>query len=336
MRLAAPEGGLYGPGVHRPTVGQVLGAGFSAAAGEIWVAGLGMAVAFARGLLALPAMAFLTALSWLTVVGAVGRGGGLDEIALSLAHIGGSTRARSILAGLWLAGLLLWGALRLTWVAGAMPLLAWRLAGRRGERPTFASGAAWRFHRVLPVAVAALVLGLGGQLMLLAGVVGAVAIAGPAQLSSSPGVVAFVTAGALIAATVIATSLSVLGDVAVARASMAGEGPGVALTRAARSFLARPAAFLTVVLVVWLATTLAFGSLQGFLGALAGTLRGGPRALLVFPEMALAVVGALLASAAEMWRLSAVGALALGDQPEREPRRMSLRTESFGSLPPSQ
>lgn len=299
-----------------------------------------MAVTLARGLLALPAVAFLTALSWLTLVGAVSRGGGLDEIALSLARIGGSTRARSILLGLWLAGLLLWGALRVAWVSGAMPLLAWRLAGRRGEPPTFASGIAWRFHRVLPVAAAALLLGLAGQSMLLAGVVGAVAIAGPARVSSSPGVVAFVTAGALIAAIVIATSLSVLGDVAVARAGMAGEGPGRALTRAARSFLARPAAFLVAALAVWLATTLAVGSVQGFLGALAGILRGGPRALLVFPELALAVVAALLASAAEIWRLSAVGALALGDQPERqperEPRRMSLRTESLGILPPSQ
>jgi hypothetical protein len=317
-------------------VGQALGAGFRAASGEPWMAGLGMAVTLARGLLALPAMAFLTALSWLTLVGALTRGGGLDEVALSLARIGGSTRARSILVGLWLAGLLLWGALRVAWVSGAMPLLAWRLAGRRGEPPTFASGAAWRFHRVLPVAVAALLLGLGGQSVLLAAVVGAVAIAGPAQISSSPGVVAFVTAGALTAAIVIATSLSVMGDVAVARAGMVGEGPGRALARAARSFLERPAAFLVAVLAVWLATTLAVGSVQGFLGALAGTLRGGPRALLVFPELALAAVAALLASAAEMWRLSAVGALALGDQPEREPRRMSLRTESLGILPPSQ
>ena len=113
-------------------MGQALGAGFRAAAGEIWVAGLGMAVTLARGLLALPAVAVLTAFSWLTVVGAVGRGGGADEIAMSLARIGVSTRARSILLGLWLAGLLLWGALRVAWVSGAMPLLAWRLAGRRG------------------------------------------------------------------------------------------------------------------------------------------------------------------------------------------------------------
>jgi len=317
-------------------VGQALGAGFRAAAGEVWLAVVGMAVTLARGLLALPATAFLAAVSWLTLVGALRRGGGIDEVLLSLFQIGGSTRARSIFLGLWLAGLLLWGALRVAWVAGAMPLLAWRLAGRQGERPTFAAGAAWRFQRVLPVALAALLLGLGGQLTLLAGLIAAVAIGAPAQGSSSPGVVAFVAAGALVAAAVLAASLSVLGDVAVARAAMGGEGPGRALTGAARSFLTRPAAFLVAVLAVWLATLLAAGSAQGFLGAIAGVLRGGPRALLVFPELALVAVAALLASAAEMWRLGAVGVLALGGQAEREPRRMSLRSDSLGILPPSQ
>jgi len=317
-------------------VGQALGAGFRAAAGEAWVAGLGMAVTLARGLLALPAMTFLAAVSWLTLIGAVRRGGGAGEVVLALAHIGGSTRARSILLGLWLAGLLLWGALRVAWVAGALPLLAWRLSSGRGEPPTFVAGVAWRFQRVLPVAVASLLIGLGGQLMLLAAVLATVAIGAPAQGSGSPGVLAFVTAGALTAAVVLATSLSVLGDVAVARAAMAGEGPGRALTGAARSFLGRPAAFLVAVLAVWLATSLAVGSVQGFLGVLAGSLRGGPRALLVVPELALAVVAALVASAAEMWRLAAVGALALGDQSDREPRRMSLRSESLGIRPPSQ
>jgi hypothetical protein len=320
--------------VHGSTVGQALGAGFRAAAGEAWVAVIGMAVTLARGLLAMPAMAFLTALSWLTFVGAVRRGGGVDHVLLSLAHTWGSTRARYILVGLWLAGALLWGALRVAWVAGVMPLLAWRLSGGQGEQPTFAAGAAWRFQRVLPVAVAALLLGLGGQLMLVTGVIAAAGIRAPAQ--GSPGVLAFVAAVALTAAAVLATSLSVLGDVAVARAAMGGEGPGRALAGAARSFLSRPSAFLVAVLAVWLATALAAGSVQGFLGAVAGSVRGGPRALLLFPEVALAVVAALVASAAEMWRLAAVGVLALGGQAEPDRRRSSLRTESLGILPPSQ
>jgi hypothetical protein len=322
--------------VNRSTVGQALGAGFRAAAGEAWMAVVGMAVTLTRGLLTAPAMAFVGAISWLTVVASLQRGGGVDEAVLSLAHIGSSTRARSILIGLWLSGMLLWGALRVAWVAGAMPLLAWRLAGSRGEQPTFASGAAWRFHRVLPVAAAALLLGLGGQAMIVAGVLAVAGIGVPAQGSGSPGVVAFVAAGALSAAVILATSLSVLGDVAVARAALGGERPLQALAGAVRSFLARPAALLVAVLAVWLASALAAGSVQGFLGAFAGSVRSGPRALLLFPEMALAVFAALVASAAELWRLAAVGVLALGDQPEREPRWSSLRSESLGILPPSQ
>ena len=107
---------------------------------------------------------------------------------------------------------------------------------------------------MLPVAVAALLLGLGGQLMLLAAWSRRSRLAGPAQGSARRGVVAFVTAGALPPPPCSATSLSVVGDVAVARAAMAGEGPGRALTGAVRSFLARPAAFLVAVLAVWLAT----------------------------------------------------------------------------------
>lgn len=300
------------------------------------MAAVGMGVTLARGILAAPAMAFFTAVSWLTVVGAVRRGGGAGEVALSLAHTWGSTRARSILLGVWLAGLLLWGALRVAWVAGAMPLVAWRLSGRRGEQPTFAGGMAWRFHRVLPAALVAVILSGCGQAMLLLVGLGAVRVGAQAQASGAPGALAFVAAGALAASALLATSLSVLGDVAVARAAMGGDGPAGALSGAVRSFLSRPSAFLVAVLAVWLATALAAASVQGVLGALAGSVRSGPRVMLLFPEMALAAIAGLVASGAEMWRLAAVGVLALGGQPEREPRPSSLRSENFGILPPSQ
>jgi hypothetical protein len=181
-----------------------------------------------------------------------------------------------------------------------------------------------------------MVLGLAGQAMILAGLVAVARIGVPAQGSGSPGVVAFVAAGALSAAAILATSVSVVGDVAVARAALGGEGPLRALAGAVRSFLARPSAFLVAALAVWLASALAAGSVQGFLGAFAGTIRSGPRALLLLPEMALALLAALVAAAAELWRLAAVGVLALGDQAEREPRWSSLRSESLGILPPSQ
>jgi len=301
------------------------------------MAAVGMGVTLARGLLVAPALAFFTALSWLTLVEAVGRGGGPREAALSVLHAwASSTRARSILLGMWLGGVLLWGALRVAWVAGAMPLVAWRLAGERGEQPDFTSGLAWRFHSVLPTALVAMLLAAAGQLMVLAAAIAVVQVGARAQVSDSPGVLAFVAACALAAAVGLATSLSVLGDVAVARASLGGEGPSHALTRAARSFLARPAAFLGVVLVVWLATFLAAGSVQAFLGTLAGSVRTGPRAMFLFANLALTAAAALVASGAELWRLGAVGALALDGQDGREARPRNFRIESLGILPPSQ
>jgi hypothetical protein len=72
------------------------------------------------------------------------------------------------------------------------------------------------------------------------------------------------------------------------------------------------------------------------LGALGGFARGGPRMVLLFPEMLLSVLAALVAAGAELWRLSALGALALSPQSGRETRWMSLRSESLGIRPPSQ
>jgi hypothetical protein len=172
--------------------------------------------------------------------------------------------------------------------------------------------------------------------MLLAAGVAVVRMAGPAQGSGAALAFAFVAAVGLAAAAALAASLSVLGDVAVARSAIAGEPAGVAVPGAVRAFLARPAALLGAVLAVGLAAVLAAGAVQGFLGALAGGVRSGPKTLLLFPELALAVIAALLASAAEMWRLGAVGVLALGGQEWREARPKSLRSDSLGILPPSQ
>lgn len=322
--------------MREPTVGRALGAGFRAVAGETWLVVLGLCVALSRGLLALPGMAFVVAVSWLIAREALHRGGGLPGVVGALAQAWSAPRFRSIAIGLWLGGLLLWGALRVAWVAGAAPLVAWRLSGASGPPPTFAEGAARRFHQVLPAAVVALLLDLLGKGMVLAAVLGVVAVGSRAQGSGSAGPAAFVAALGIAAAALLATSLSALGDVAVARAAMAGEDLLRALKRGLGSFLSRPAAFLVVLLAVWLGTVLASGSVQGVLGVLGTVARGGPRWLTVVPEAALAVLGALLAAGAELWRLAAVGVLSLAPQEGREKRPMSFRSESLGIRPPSQ
>jgi hypothetical protein len=322
--------------MQEPTVSRALGAGFRAVAGEPWVAVAGMAVTLFRGALALPGTAFVVAVSWLAVGRALERGGGPDAALTALLSVWQAPRFRSIAIGLWLVGILLWGALRLAWVAGAVPLVAWRLAGSRGEEPVFAQGAAWRFHRVLPAAVVALLLDLVGRAMILAAALGVLAVGFRAQGSASPGAAALVAAFGLAASAVLATSLSAVGDVAVARAAIAGEGAGRAVVLGARAFLARPAAFLVAVLAVGLATGFATGALQGALSAMGSVARRGPATLQFLPQMLLAVLSALLAAGAELWRLSAVGVLALSRQSGRETRWMSLRSESLGMRPPSQ
>jgi hypothetical protein len=317
-------------------VGRALGAGFRAVAGETWLVVLGLCVALFRGLLALPGTAFVVAVSWLAARDALHRGGGLPGVVAVLAQAWAEPRFRSIAIGLWLAGLLLWGALRVAWVAGAVPLVAWRLSGASGPPPTFAEGAIRRFHQVLPAAFAALLLDLVGKGMVLAAVLGILAVGSRAQGTGSAGPAAFVAAMGLATAALLATSLSALGDVAVARAAMSGEDLLRSLWRAVRSFLSRPAAFLVVLLAVWLGTALASGSVQGMLGVLGTAAHGGPRWLAVVPDAMFAVLGALLAAGAELWRLAAVGVLSLAPQEGGEKRWMSLRSESLGIRPPSQ
>jgi len=336
VRLAPAGRAAYRPHVPEPTVGRALGAGFRAVAGEAWLVVLGLCVALSRGLLALPGTAFVVAVSWLAAREALHRGGGLPGVVAVLAQAWSTPRFRSIAIGLWLGGLLLWGALRVAWVAGAAPLVAWRLSGASGPPPAFAEAAARRFHQVLPAALAALLLDLLGKAMVLSALLGVVVVGSKAQGSGSAGPAAFVAALAVAAAALLATSLSALGDVAVARAAIAGEDVLRSLGRGLASFLSRPAAFLVVLLAVWLGTVLASGSVQGALGVLGSAAHGGPRWLAVVPDALLAVLGALLAAGAELWRLAAVGVLSLADQSGEEKRWMSLRSDRFGIRPPSQ
>jgi hypothetical protein len=315
---------------------MALGAGLRAVRSEGWLVVGGLGLTLFRGVLAFPAFAFVTAVSWVGARQTLRQGGGMEAVAATLAHVWTSPRARSIAVGLWLAGALLWGALRVAWVAGSMPILGWRLAGCRGPEPRFSSGAAFGFGRLLPVAVVAVVLDLLGRVLVVATVLGAVAVGARIQGRGGGGAVALVAALAVAGSAFLAASLSALGEVAVARTAVGGESPARSLGGAIRSLLDRPAAFVAALLAVALAATLATGSVQAFLGAVAGPLRGGPSGLLLVPELLLASLAALVAAGAELWRLAAVAVLALGGQPDREPRRMSFRSESLGMRPPSQ
>jgi hypothetical protein len=146
---------------------------------------------------------------------------------------------------------------------------------------------------------------------------------------------AFVAAVAGTAAVFLAATLTTLGDTAVARAALSGEGPARALARSVMALLHRPVAFLAAALGVMVATAIAVGSVQGGFGLLAGFLAGTPRLLLLGPQLLLVAMVAFLAAAAELWRLGALGALVLSTYPGGE-RRSSLRSDSLGIRPPSQ
>jgi hypothetical protein len=144
-----------------------------------------------------------------------------------------------------------------------------------------------------------------------------------------------VAAAGVVATAFLASTISILGDTAVARAALSGEGPARALARSAAALVRRPAAFLAATLGVIVATAIAVGSVQGAFGALAGSLGRAPRLLLAAPQVLVWALVALVAAAAELWRLSTLGTLALSTYPGGG-RRSSLRSESLGMRPPSQ
>jgi hypothetical protein len=258
-------------------------------------------------------MLFLSVAVARAVEVAVARDGGPGEMLAWTLAVLTAPRVLAIGAGLWLVGWLLWAALRVAWLAGALPILAARMADRPG--PEFPPGLAWRFAPTAGSAVVALALDLGGQILLAATGLGLLALLPRAHGSSSPGAVAAVAAAAVVAATFLALSLSVLADATVARSAVAGEGPGTAALRALSRLLARPAAFVAAVLGVGVAGLLAVASFQS-LGSLAtGFVRGAPPILLVVPEAMIAAVAAMLAAGLELWRLSALAVLSLGAGP---------------------
>jgi hypothetical protein len=321
------------------TVGRAMAGGFGAVARQAWLAPVGMAVGLARGMLLLPASAFTSVVAFLALRSVAERspllGPPPDEVLLWLAAIGQSPRFRGIALGLWLAGGLLWAVLRVAWISGAMPVLARELAGGRGGATGFSPGVAYRSGSVLVTAAAAFLLDLLGQVMVGAVAVGALVLAAPAQRSGASGAMAFVAAVAGTAAVFLAATLTTLGDTAMARAALSGEGPARALARSVMALLRRPVAFLAAALGVMVATAIAVGSVQGGFGLLGGFLAGTPRLLLLGPQLLLVAMVAFLAAAAELWRLGALGALVLSTYPGGE-RRSSLRSDSLGIRPPSQ
>lgn len=306
-------GARYRPGVP-PTLFTAVGFGVRAALREPWLLAVGLVVGLVRRAAVWPAIV----VAWAVL---------LRSVALSLAHhpfspaapVQGalatvsSPRFLALVAGLWLAGLAAGAALRVAYLAGALPTLGGALAGVPG--PRFAAGVAFGFPRVLAAAALGLVLevsaGLfGATLAVAAGLVTAHAAGG----NGTPWLAAAV-ALALVLAIAVPVAMSIVADAAVARAALRAEDPGRAFAESGARFLARPGTFVLCALAFGIAGWLAPWVVAGA-GAIATGFASAAGALvLAGPQLMVALTAALVAAAIDLVGLGTVAALACGETP---------------------
>jgi len=287
--------------------------GVRAAGKEAWLLPVGAVVALLRSAALVPALAVGLALPL------EGAARAMRERPLSFVAplegalaVGTSVRYVALVAGLALTGAALSAVLRVLYLAGALPTLGARLAGDASPR-AFAAGVAWSLPRQLATALLAALAELAAAGYLLAATTG-VLQAGAGELSMERRL-ALATLGALALAIGVAGLLvtRVLGDAAAARTAILGERPGAAFAGAARGYLARPGAF-TFGGLAFAVATIAVGSLlqpaTAVLGQVAERLDG---ALMLGPQLMLALVAALGAAAVDLGWLGTVSALACAE-----------------------
>ena len=296
-----------------PTLFAALGLGLRALVREPWLLAVGLLVALVRRAALWPAWAVASVLLLRGAVLAASRRP-LDFTAPlkgALATLA-APRFVGLVAGLALAGLAVAAALRITFVAGALPTLGGRMAGEPGRR--FAPGVAYGFPRVLAASSLGLVLEVSGGLF-----GGTLALAGlrisahAAERGGSP-LLAAAVAFALTAAIAVPLALSAVADAAVARAAVHGEGPGRAFASSGARFLARPGTFLLGALVFGIAAALGPGLVSGAGQIATGFASGVSPIVLLGPRLMLAAVAAGVAAAVDLVWLGTVTALACGEE----------------------
>jgi hypothetical protein len=320
--LSRRSEGKKGPRRYRPHVPpalfSALGQGFRAVARAPWLVAVGALVAWLRRAAVWPAWVVLVALLARAAAAALAEhpfdpAAPVEAILAALA----STRLAALVLGLWLAGVLLGAALRVAWLAGALPTLGGALAGEP-RAPRFAAGVAYLGPKVLAAAALGLVADLAGAgfaATLALAALRVTAVASP----RAPLLLAAAAAFALSLAVLVPLALGALADAAVARAALRGEGPGAAFAGALRRFLLRPGAFVLAALIFAAAAGLAPLSVRTA-GALAlGFARDAGPALLVGPNLMVSAAALVLAAALDLWWLGTVAVLACGGPPRPSP-----------------
>lgn len=306
--LRPSRGAPYGAAVNPPTVVQALRMSARATRRSLWLAPLAMAMGWLGLAAGWPAVLFLGAVA---ARGATSTSdAALQGTLLALA----APRTAFVAAGLGLAGLLLHGLLRVLWLAGALPTLGEALAGRGA--PAFAAGAIWGLWRVLPTALAGLLLRALALGSALGAVGGAAAVSAHLSGRGGQGGAALLVALALTSAVAAPLLAGLLADAALCRCALRGEGPARAFARAALRLGQRPSAFVAAGLAV-AATALVLGGSFDLASSAALQLvaAGIPAVLAAVPQLAASALAAMAAALFELWRLGAVAALSCHNAP---------------------
>ena len=175
----------------RLPISTAFSLGLRALVREAWLAAVGLLVALARRALGLAATG--VALLLLARGAAAGlRAAPLDGRAPleGMLFVATQPRFLFLVLGTWAVARLLGVALRLAWVAGALPTLAAALQPVPDGAPRFAAGVAYGLPRLLPVAALGFLMEVGGGGFALALVLGAVRISGVAAGARTPALAA--------------------------------------------------------------------------------------------------------------------------------------------------
>ncbi len=296
-----------------PTLGSAIRMASAAFRREAWLAALGLVVTGARRSTSWPAIWAAWGLVLHAAAAAAARHplqpSAPFEAALALAS---SSRFLGMVGGLWLAGAVLSGALRVAWVSGALPVLGAAMAGEpRGTRG-FADGLVDGFVRVLPAAVLGFVLELSGALFGLTLALAAAVLAGRGEgLGAALGISAAIAA-ALTLALAVPMGLSTAADALVVRSAILREPLAGTLLGVTRRFFSRPGAFLLGALlfgVLGVAVQLPI-HLAG--GIAAGLAQDAPALVALGPRLMLGALSALVAGVIDLVWLGTLAVMSCG------------------------
>ncbi len=294
-----------------PSIGSAVGSGLRALWREPWLVPAAALVGAARRAATWPAWAVL----WTVVARAALLAFRERRLDVAAPLEGGlaallSPRLLALAAGLWLAGALLGAALRVAWLAGALPTLGAAMAGT-ARAPRFAPGVAYAFPRVLGAAALGLALDVAAALfawtLALAVLTIVLGRRGSALLAAA-------AALALTLALLVPLAAGALADAAVARAAIRQEGPGTAFAMGALRLGARPGSFVLAALAFAAAAVVVPLAVEGFGGVATGFARDAGLLVLLGPHLMIAAAALLLGAAVDLWRLGTFAALACGGE----------------------